>query len=125
MTYKARPRWVRRLRMAWGVLTQPTLLLDQPMFLLDERRRRAKVEQEFRILTGLEWSRREQPIRDRVEKFDDLKRKLVALLVQYKHDDAHNHVERFELLLVDVELALTRAGGTPPGPIPEPQPATS
>lgn len=84
MTHRVHPRWLRRLRSAWLVLTAPRAQFDHPLTVLEAQRRRRNVEHELGQVTK-EILGTPTPIADELDRFQAVKTGLALLITEYEH----------------------------------------
>lgn len=113
MTYRARWRWLRRLRMAWGALVQPTRLLDEPLWARQERLARVKEEGEMRTLTHRlvkpgTFVHGQTPVSDALAHFERLKLELAKIGEDHRREGG-----TASQICARMELANIQAGWRP------------
>lgn len=110
MTARARPRWVRRLRMAWQVFRHKTAL-DAPLAHVDAQRRQRAAEAQLSHITQ-ELLRRPTPITDSLAKFEALKQAMLELVTEdrAKPMGAEEMSQRLQLALLKIGIGLEDQG---------------
>lgn len=113
MTYRARPKWLRRIRMAFDVLVGETSLLDRPEALLSPTSAMRQVYVPGR--SGVIPT--PTPIADDLARFAELKRGIAALVETERATEVTTGLlPRYERVLLSLDEMNAAAGYKPEVP---------
>lgn len=84
MTVHVRPRWMRRIRAAWAVLTAPEAQFDNPLAHIEAQRRRRNVLDELSAINH-ELLAIPHPVSDDLARFAAVKGGIAGMITEYEH----------------------------------------